>query len=161
MIYDQAMIYDKSEFGWMIFVLFLPIVVFLPLAYVYQWGNHPLPLFPMIGLTVFLIFIVSLFYQLRIIIKDRAIHLIYGIGLVKETIRPERINELTLLKTPWYYGLGIRFTPMGILYNIHSLKAVKIDCLKRGRQKTVLIGTPDPEELRNFLLRRFKIGTIT
>jgi hypothetical protein len=107
----------------------------------------------MIVLTGIMIFVGLLFYKLRIKIDGGGIHLIYGTGLIRKTIRPDRIDQLTVLKTPWYCGLGIRITPKGILYNIHSLRAVKIDYVKRGRQKTVMIGTPEPEDLREFLRR--------
>jgi hypothetical protein len=149
------MTYEKSEFGWLIILLFFPIVAFLPLAYIYQWGNHPISLTPMMVLSGIMVFIALLFYKLRIKIDEGGIHLIYGIGLIRKNIRPDRVDRVQSMKTPWYYGLGIRITPKGILYNIHSLKAVKIDYIKRGRQKTIMIGTPQPEGLREFLTRKY------
>lgn len=152
------MMYDKSQTGWLVILIFVPIIVFMPLAYIKQWGDNPVTLGSLIVLTGIMVFIALLFYKLRIKIDDAGIHLIYGIGLVRKTIRPDRVDHIECIKTPWYYGLGIRITPKGILYNIHSLKAVRIEYQKGGKQKRIMIGTPQPEELKEFLQHKYNSG---
>ncbi|WP_159038497.1 hypothetical protein [Brumimicrobium mesophilum] len=54
-----------------------------------------------------------------------------------------------------HYGLGIRFTAQGMLYNIQGLKAVKIKYISNGKSKSVMIGTAEPEILKEALEKHF------
>ena len=86
--------------------------------------------------------------------KD-GVRLKYGIGLISLKFKMDEVESLESIKTPWYYGLGIRITPKGILYNIQGLKAVRIHYLKDGKSKKVMIGTDEPEELMKALNSAF------
>ncbi len=52
------------------------------------------------------------------------------------------------VRNPWYYGWGIRLTPLGWLYNVSGLSAVDV-VLEDGRH--VQIGTDQPEALERAL----------
>ena len=147
--------YEKTQYGWIVYIIFSAVIGFMLLAYLKQWGTNPIPKVPFLIMTgVFLIPIV-LFYKLTIIVNERSIRIIFGIGIVKRTIRPDRILSAEVFKAPWYYGIGIRMTPYGWLYSINGFKSVKIKFEKDGLDKTILIGTSEPEELKRAIDNHF------
>lgn len=131
--------------------IFVPVILFLFLAYVNQWGNNPLPLIPFLVSAGLFVFIGSLFYQLTIELNGSVLKLIYGIGLIRITFKIDRLVAVKTIKTPWYWGLGIRITPKGMLYNIQGSKAVKIEYISNSKSKSVMVGTPEPERLKQVL----------
>lgn len=79
----------------------------------------------------------------------------YGIGLIRIRFKIDKLEATQIIKTPWYYGLGIRVTPKGMLYNIQGSKAVEIKYLGNGKSKSVMIGTAEPELLVKALEDNF------
>ena len=147
--------YKKSQYGWVIIGMFAPMMLFLFFSYLYQWGNNPLTLVPFVLVTGLLGIILALFYKLTIVVKGSVLQAIYGIGLIRFRFKIDRLVGTQIIKTPWYYGLGIRVTPQGMLYNIHGLKAVRIKYLSTGISKSVMIGTPEPQLLSKKLKEAF------
>ena len=98
-----------------------------------------------------ILFITLLFYQLSVRVKSNGIQLTYGIGLIQIQLNDLEVESVEVTRTPWYYGLGLRFSPQGMIYNIQSLNAVKINHSKNGKSKTVFIGSPRPEELKKAI----------
>ena len=137
-------------------LIFVPANLFLFLAYINQWGNNPLPLVPFLILTGIFILINSLFYKLTIELDGSILKIIYGIGLIKINFRIDEIVESRVIKTPWYYGLGIRITPKGMLYNIQGSKAIRIKYISNGKSISVMVGSPEPERLKQVLDDTFK-----
>ncbi len=148
--------YRKTQMGWVATGTFLPVILFLFLGYVNQWGNNPLPLIPFLVLTGLFIVIASLFYKLTIELDQSVLKLIYGIGLIRITFKIDQLEATKIIKTPWYWGLGIRTTPKGMLYNIQGSKAIKIEYISNGKSKLVMVGTPEPERLIQALEENFK-----
>lgn len=84
-------------------------------------NNDTIP-YTLIACCLLFIVILILFYKLEIIITSRYAIASFGIGLLYKKIA---INELDIttargVKIPWYWGIGIRFTPEGTLYNTHT-----------------------------------------
>lgn len=152
------MTYNKSQTGWLILVIMVPIIVFLFITYLNQWGNNPIPLIPYLSISGILVLVVLLFYKLTIRIDGRKIEAIYGIGLIKFTIRIDVLNSVKTLRTPWWYGWGIRFTPKGRLYNIHGSKAVRLEYRREGKSKSIMLGTPEPEKLKDIIEKHFGVS---
>ena len=100
--------------------------------------------------------IASLFYRLRVVVDTVGIHLIYGIGLIKFTIKPDRVKSVRIVRNSWYYGLGIRMIPKGRLYNIHGLDAVEI-IYEDGREKMVRIGSDEVHVLKAYLEKKYAL----
>lgn len=147
--------YKKSQIGWVVAGTFAPIILFLIIAYANQWGNNPLPLIPFLVVTGILVVIGSLFYKLTVELDGSILKLTYGIGLIEIRFKIDNLIETRIVKTPWYYGLGIRVTPKGMLYNIQGSKAVKIKYVSNGRSKSVMVGSPEPERLKQVLEDNF------
>jgi hypothetical protein len=149
------MVYRKSQTGWILIWIFVPIIAFLYLAYLNHWGNHPITFGPFVALSGLFILIAALFFKLTVEVEDSVIRVIYGIGLIRIMFRIDQLESVETLRTPWYYGLGIRVTPQGMLYNIHGTKAVRVNYLREGKRKSVMIGTPEPERLKAVLDEHF------
>lgn len=111
-------------------------------------SNGEVNMSALIVLIVTLSTILLLFYQLTINVSDSKIQLVYGIGLIRFNFKIDSLQSLKVTKTPWYLGLGIRFSTNGMIYNINTLKAVHVNIIQNGKQKSFFIGTPDPEELK-------------
>jgi hypothetical protein len=148
--------YEKAQTGWFIIVLFSTVIAILTICYLMNIGSRPLPLDVYIILATIFILLLLVFYRLKIRVDNSAIHIIYGIGLVHIRINPEKINQVTIVKTPWYSGLGIRITEKGMLYNIQGQNAVEISYLK-GEVKTVQIGSNDALALKQFIENTYNV----
>lgn len=147
--------YEETQYGWFVIIVFLLILGFLFLAYMNQWGTNPIPKLPLLIMVVVFAAPLLLFYKLTIRIEARTISILYGMGLVRKRLKPERLINVESLKIPWYSGMGIRITAHGWLYSIQGFRVVKINYQEKGKNKTILIGTPDPEELKKALEHHF------
>lgn len=145
------MTYKKSQIGWILLVIFVAVIVFLYLGYLNQLGNNPIPLMPFLVLTMLFVAICLLFFKLTVAIDGSTVRVIYGIGLINIRFRIDKLIRVEIIKTPWYYGLGIRMTPKGMLYNIQGSKAIKLEYISSGKRKSVMIGTPEPKKLKEVL----------
>ncbi|MCW5521011.1 hypothetical protein J1N09_14270 [Aureitalea sp. L0-47] len=148
--------YKKSQTGWLIVLLLGPILIMLYFAYANQWGDNPLPLTPYIIISAVLLFAIALFYKLTIEVDRASVKVTYGIGLIRFKFTIDELLGTQLIRTPWYYGYGIRITPKGMLYNIQGSKAVEVKFLSKGKNKTVLIGSAEPEILQRVIEENFK-----
>ncbi|WP_069660455.1 hypothetical protein [Arcticibacter eurypsychrophilus] len=148
--------YQNTQIGWFIMVIFLLIPVHLTYAYFAQIGNNPLSFPAYLALSILFILIILCFYKLQVKVDQSGIHVIFGIGLIHINITPEKVYQVRVVHTPWYYGLGIRFTSKGMLYNIQGSSAVEISYLD-GKKKTVLIGSNDPTALKDFIKEKYLV----
>lgn len=140
--------YKHKEIGW----FFLGVMGLSVLIFVVMYSlnmNVELPVLLSVGAVI--ITLTLLFYQLTVSINDDRIQLTYGIGIIRITKDIQQIESVEITRTPWYYGLGIRLSPLGLIYNIQSLKAVKIEHSNNGKTKTFFIGTPEPEAVKKAI----------
>lgn len=85
-----------------------------------------------------------LFMSLTVTVDSSSVRLSFGVGLIRRRIPLERIVSASAVRNSWWYGLGIRLTPHGWMWNIHGLDAVQ---LTYSNGKHFRIGTADPESL--------------
>lgn len=143
--------YKQSQFGWIVISLFTILVVFLSLAYAFQWGGNPLPFNVFLLMITVLIILVLLLYKLTVQVNSATLRLTYGIGLINLTFEIEELEETKVIQVPWYYGVGIRITPKGMLYSIHGLKVLQLKYNSKGKSKSLMVGTAEPELLKKVL----------
>lgn len=146
--------YEKVQTGWFMIIIFSLIIVCLTISYLMKIGDNSLPTIVFIPMIVSFIIFFLIFYRLKIRVDDSGIHIIYGIGLIHIKIKPEKVNQVGVVKTPLYYGLGIRITEKGMLYNIQGRDAVQVSYFK-GKDKTVLIGSNDAIALKDFIEEKY------
>lgn len=84
------------------------------------------------------------FSSLTVSVTESDLMWCFGFGFWKKAITRTEITKVEAVKTKWWYGWGIRFTPKGWLYNVSGFDAVAVG-MRNG--KTVLIGTDEPDAL--------------
>ena len=144
--------YREFRFGWLIFVFTIPIQILIAVFYFSGIGDNPLSAndFFVVNLVILAIFI--LFYGLTTKISNTTIRIAFGIGLIRKRIRLSRIKSVEAVKTPWYYGWGIRFIPNGMLYNISGSEGVELKFADTNR--VIRIGTKDALNLKQEIEKR-------
>ena len=144
--------YESFQVTWILLIFFVPIMAFIYILYLTQAGDNPIPFVPMLLTEGLFILLALLFYGLKITVTDDLIQLKYGIGWIRKTIKLEDIKSVELVSNPWYYGLGIRVIPNGMLYNVHGLEAVELTFNNKSR--VIRIGSPECEQLKMELENR-------
>jgi hypothetical protein len=144
--------YRSFQFAWKVGIIFILIIIGIYYLYSSQLGNKPLPLIPMIFLECTFFFILLLFYGLTITLTDEVLKISFGIGVIRKSIKLENIKSTEVVRNPWYYGLGIKFIPNGMLYNVQGLNAVELTF--KNERKIVRIGSPECNILKMEIDKR-------
>ena len=132
--------YKRTQIGYLM-LAFIAIGILLVLNYFYLSGNtNPFLLIILAALAVSLL----LFSILTVKVDGEEVSVRFGVGLIRKRFPLSEIESHSAVRNPWYYGWGLRRTPIGWLYNVSGLEAVEIT-LKDGRK--VRIGTDDPTGL--------------
>lgn len=147
--------YQRTQVGWWMIALMTLIIVNVTLDYFLKFGNRPLPLSAYLILLFVFISVFLIFYKLKIVVDQSTIHIVYGVGFVHIKIKPETIHSVKVVKVPWMYGWGIRFTNKGMLYNIQGRRAVELYYRTNGKEKRVWIGSDDPASLKDFIEKAY------
>jgi hypothetical protein len=103
-------------------------------------------------LTVTFILIFFLFYGLTTKITSDTITISFGVGLIRKKIQLKRVKTADTIKSPWYYGWGIRIIPNGTLYNISGTDGVELKFNDTNR--IIRIGTKDSLTLKKEIEKR-------
>ncbi len=120
---------------------FIAIGILLVLNYFYLSDKtNPFLLIILAALAVSLL----LFSILTVEVDGEEVSVRFGVGLIRKRFPLSEIESHSAVRNPWYYGWGLRRTPIGWLYNVSGLEAVEIT-MKDGRK--VRIGTDDPAGL--------------
>lgn len=135
--------YKQTQIGYLLLTLYSVVVLFL--GYLNIMTNfHPLTL---IGLIIVLI-VLGIFSRLTVTVDDQMIKIQFGLRTIRKTFPLKEIETHRVVKNPWYYGWGIRFTPRGWLFNVSGFSAIELQ-MKNG--KRYRIGTDDPDNLARAL----------
>ncbi|TNE80628.1 MAG: hypothetical protein EP332_06965 [Bacteroidetes bacterium] len=152
----MKVLYESTQKARTWMLIFMVAFVFFSVAIFYPVFASDLLLQPQHILAPLVMLLVMLmFYQLRIRVFADHIKLTYGIGL-NINLKFDRILKADPIKTPWYYGFGIRITPQGMLYNIQGRTALVVYYERNGKPKKVMIGTDKPDELFKALQKLMK-----
>jgi hypothetical protein len=141
--------YKKFQFGWVIVIIFITVIVLMTLSYLKQWGTNPLDKGGYIFLMILFGSFFLIFYGMTIIVTDNQILIRLGIGLITKKIDLSEIISVDTKKYPIYFGYGIRITPNGILYNVNGRHAVEIRL--KNKKNVIQIGTNDWDNLKNVI----------
>ena len=141
--------YKKFQFGWVIVITFIIVLVLMTLSYLKQWGTNPLDKGGYIFLMLLFGSFLLMFFGMTVIVTDKQILIKLGIGLITKNIYLSEIISVETKKYPFYCGYGIRITPGGILYNVSGRHAVEIRL--KNKKNSVLIGTNDWDNLKEVI----------
>lgn len=93
----------------------------------------------------FITLVAFIFSSLTIHVNNDRISWFFGpLKFWHKSVDLSEVDSLRYIATKWYYGLGIRMTSTGWLYNVSGLTAVEIT-LNNGR--TISLGTNDADGL--------------
>ena len=129
--------YKHTQIGYFLVTVYSIVVLFL--GYLNIMTNfHPLTL---IGLIIVLI-VLGIFARLTVAVDDQMIKIQFGLSIIRKSFSLQEIETYRVVRNPWYYGWGIRFTPRGWLFNVSGFSAIELR-MKNGKQYR--IGTDDPD----------------
>ncbi|HEY1024073.1 MAG TPA: hypothetical protein VGE26_02825 [Sphingobacteriaceae bacterium] len=143
--------YKEFQFGWLLFIIVLPIYLVLTILFVFNIGDNPLNREEFFIVTGIFLLVFLLFYGMTTKIGKNWITISYGIGLIQKRIAIDRIKELHTVKTAAIYGWGIRIIPNGVLFNISGSDALELSF--KDTKRIIRIGTKDPKKLRNEIIK--------
>jgi len=131
--------YRHTQAGLLILVLLVLAAVAITVLSA-ALGMHP------VGIAVLCVLALcaALFPSLTVEIGEGVVAVRFGPGLIRKRFALADIRAVSVVRNPWYYGWGIRWTPHGWLYNVSGLGAVEI-VLASG--KKARIGSDEPEKL--------------
>lgn len=114
--------YKETQPFYLIGIICVISIAFMTYFIIEQWIDNDTAPYTLIACCLLFVIILILFYKLDIIITSQYAIASFGIGLLYKKIA---INDLDIttargVKIPWYWGIGIRFTPQGTLYNTHT-----------------------------------------
>lgn len=114
-----------------------------------------MPLSIFVAISLLFITVTLIFYQLRVSVWADILMISFGIGLIWKSIRISSIESIKIVKSPLYFGWGIRMIPNGTMYNISGSKAIEITF--NNSPRIVRIGSKHPEKLKYEIEERLKI----
>jgi hypothetical protein len=124
-------------------ILGVTIVLCTALAITLGQGD-PTAAWVMLSVCGVLVLTLALFHALTVEVRNGAVRLRFGIGLIHKSFRLRDIEAAEPVRNRWWYGWGIRLTPHGWLFTVSGLDAVEIR-LRNGR--SYRIGSDEPERL--------------
>lgn len=138
--------YRHTQFAWVLAGVLVPgvfaaigLMVFLP------EGAMRAPWWTPWLLVAVLAFGLLLFGWLTVEVDDRRVHLRFGIGAFRRTVRLGDIRGCDRVRTRLHWGWGIRWTPAGWLYNVAGREAVRLELV---RERPLIIGSNDADALK-------------
>jgi hypothetical protein len=134
-----------NQFGTFSVAVMLPILIFLIIMLLVTGFNDRVPALILIFVIITFIICLLIFYKLTIDIDDTHLAFRLGIGMVKKKYALKDIAECRPVKNNVLYGIGIRVTADGWLYNVSGLYAIELTF--KNKKSKVRIGTDKPEEL--------------
>ena len=147
--------YQEKQIAWTFVSIMLAFWAVIAITFLLQAGSKPLGWTSFLVATALIGLITLLFYQMKTEVQKQGIRITYGIGWVTIFLAMDRVDRTEAIQTPWYWGLGIRLTPKGTLYNIQRLSAVRIFYQVGTQKKTVMIGSKSPEQFARALAISF------
>lgn len=140
--------YKQDQYGTLLNIILLISIIQLIFVSIVASNTSKSVIFA--ATIVFLFAVWLFFYKLTIIIDDKAIYAIFGIGLLKKKIPLSQIDLSTLeiVKPSLLTGIGIRYTKKGWLWNVKFGKAIYF---KTKNGKTFFVGTDDADKIKTLL----------
>lgn len=133
--------YSEIQISWLVIALCLGVIFFIA-AVMLSVPFNPIAFSIMVFVVLIFTGCLFVFSIMKTTVENKK--LILRIGLIKRTFSLEPVVSCRVTEVPWYYGLGIRLIPLGLLCRIRGSKVVEI---KTSDQRAYLIGSKNPEEL--------------
>ena len=134
---DRAVGYRHMQPGWVIRLSLIPTVLVMVVMAVLltDWVYLPAGI---------LVVAYWLFHSLTVEVDETHIHIAFGVGLIRRSIALDQVEACQVVRTPWYFGWGIRYVFNGWLWNVSGFYSVELAYQNGGHFR---IGTDEPEAL--------------
>jgi hypothetical protein len=140
--------YKFTQFGTFSVSVLLPLLAFILALLLFSPKSDNAFIVIMTLLCLVLIMCILAFYKLSININESEITFRLGIGFIKKSYPLINIEYCKPVKNSPWYGIGIRITPDGWLYNVSGLYAIELGFKNKKR---IRIGTDKPEEISQII----------
>ena len=91
---------------------------------------------------------IALFATLTVEVDNDEIRVAFGIGLIRRSIAIADVLRCDVIRTRLWWGVGLRWTPSGWLYNVGGREAVRLEL---AQQRAVMIGSNDAAALKGAI----------
>lgn len=95
--------------------------------------------------------VLALFYKLSIVVEDGWLRASFGLGLIRRRVDLREVREVRVVRSPWYYGWGLRWIPRGWLWRVSGFRTVELEF---DNWRRFQLGSDEPEKLAEALRRR-------
>ncbi|SFR52304.1 hypothetical protein SAMN04490243_2576 [Robiginitalea myxolifaciens] len=147
--------YKKTQIGTLFIVFMCVFVALISIPAFLGKGVQVLTSTPFLVSYGLIFIILLLFFRMQLELTPEGVRITYGIGIIRIFLPIDKVHRTESISTKWYWGLGIRYTPEGVLYNIQGLQAVRVYYEVGGQKKSVMLGTAAPEDLAHALEKAF------
>lgn len=103
------------------------------------------PIIAVVGLLHWIV------YSMTIEVSENGLGWYFGPGLWKKRILLKDIARVQRVRIPWWYGVGIKYTPQAWVYLVASGDGVEIQTINN---EVVRLGTDDVDQLIGALRHR-------
>ena len=96
-----------------------------------------------------------IFWALTVEVKTDHILVYFGFGIIHKKIALSDIQQVNVVRTPWYYGWGIRPAPHGWMFNVSGLGGVELIFKNNERFR---IGSDEPRHLAEAIQNQMLVA---
>ena len=90
----------------------------------------------------------ALYSTLTVEVDAEEIRVRFGIGLYRRTVPLADVVRSEVVRTRLWWGVGLRWTPAGWLYNIGGREAVRLEL---ARERPLMIGSDEASRLKSVI----------
>jgi hypothetical protein len=98
----------------------------------------------------------ALFSTLTVEVDADEIRVRFGIGFYRRTVPLGNVLRSDVVRTKLWWGVGLRWTPAGWLYNIGGREAVRLELVQ---ERPVMIGSDDAPRLKSVIDAQLALRT--
>lgn len=141
--------YREFQFSWLLTGILVPIHLLITYLYLNGLGERPMQRAEFLIISGILTLTFLIFYGMSTRVNSKRILVLFGIGLFRKSVYLDSIRSAEVVRTPWYYGYGIRLIPNGWLYNVSGGNAVELRF--HDRKGIIMIGSRNAGNLKRAI----------
>ena len=134
-----------TQFGTFPVMLMFPLLIFFIVIILLSGFDNATEIIILSFLLITFLICLLIFYKLTIYVNNSHISFKLGTGLIHKEYPIADIESCSPVKNSFWYGIGIRLTPGGWLYNVSGLYAIELSF--KNKKSKIRIGTNKPEEI--------------
>ena len=149
---SSKILYQEIQYSKWSITIFILVLLFISFNFFYpEIANEHLSFTAFITISLVLLAAFLIFFRLEIKITPEAVTASFAFGALKRKIQISEIDfsSIRVERVPLIYGIGLRYTPKGLLYNTRPGDAI---WMKSKSGKKIFFATSDnPSEIMRIL----------